>query len=65
MFQTEAQQATPEDQQLVLVKREVFKRIQSQENIMVLLLSGSVRRGVFCAYQAFVCSLTCGAAEGG
>jgi hypothetical protein len=53
MFQTEAQQATPEDQQLVLVKREVLKRIQSQENIMVVLpLSGEASS---VPYQAFVC----------
>jgi hypothetical protein len=57
MFQTEAQQATPEDQQLVLVEREALRRIQGQENIMVVLpLSGEASS---VPYQAFVCSLTC------
>lgn len=38
MFQTEAQQATPECQQLVLVKREVLRRIKGQENALYVLL---------------------------
>ena len=57
MFQTEAQQATPEGQQLVLVKRDLVKRVHSQEHIMVVL--DCQERPPQCIPSLLLCSLTC------
>jgi len=47
--------ASAAGQQFVLVKREVLVRIQSQENIMVVLLGQEKRPSVLgCKYQGFV-----------
>ena len=62
MFQTEAQQATPECQQSVLVKREVLRQIQSQEDIMFVMPCQERRSSVAIPSLLFV-SLTCGAAS--
>ena len=56
MFQTEAQQATPECRQLVLVKREVLRRIKGQENALYVLLclsgeASSVQYQAFCLFR--------------
>ena len=62
MFQTKAQQATPECQQSVLVKREVLRQIQSQEDIMFVMPCQERRSSVAIPSLLFV-SLTCGAAS--
>ena len=63
MFQTEAQQATPECQQSVLVKREVIRRMQGQENIMVVLPLSGEASSVHAIPSLWFVSLTCGAAS--